>query len=192
MTDQTVTTYSPGAERVLDAAEAMVRTRGYNGFSFREIATEVGIKSSSVHYHFPTKADLATALARRYTERVLAALGDPSRQSKNADNVIKSYRRIVRAALVDEQQMCLAGILGAEVADLPDDVADEAAAFFSASVDWLTTALRRTKWGKGKKPKRLRRTAITTVAALEGGLIVARTLNDAGVFDDVRLERLEA
>lgn len=192
MTDQTEATYSAGAERILEAAESMVRTRGYNGVSFREIATEVGIKSSSVHYHFPTKADLGTALAQRYTERVFATLGDPTDQPKNADAVIKAYRRIVRTALVDDQEMCLAGMLGAEVGDLPDDVADATAAFFAASVDWLTTALRRTRWGKGKKPKRLRRVALTTIAALEGGLILARTLDDPAVFDDVRLESLEA
>lgn len=191
MSEQIEATYSEGAERILEAAESMVRTRGYNGVSFREIATAVGIKSSSVHYHFPTKADLGTALARRYTDRVLGTLGDPSKQSKNADGVIKTYRRVIRAALVDEREMCLAGLLGAEVADLPTDVANEAAAFFTESVDWLTTALRRTRWGKGKKPKRLRRTALTTIAALEGALILARTLDDATVFDDVRLETLE-
>lgn len=41
---------------------------GFGGFSFREIAADVGIKSSSVHYHFPTKEDLAAAIVRRWAE----------------------------------------------------------------------------------------------------------------------------
>jgi AcrR family transcriptional regulator len=38
------------------------------GFSFGEIAADVGIKGSSVHYHFPTKDDLAAAVVRRWAE----------------------------------------------------------------------------------------------------------------------------
>ncbi|MDF2795086.1 MAG: transcriptional regulator, TetR family [Pseudomonas orientalis] len=52
----------------MTAARKMVQTRGYNGLSFRELAKEVGIKSASIHYHFPTKGDLGAALAKRYTE----------------------------------------------------------------------------------------------------------------------------
>ena len=66
---------SPKAEEILDAAETMARTGGYHGFSFREIAKQVGIKAASVHYHFPGKDDLGAAVTRRYTDRFLAALG---------------------------------------------------------------------------------------------------------------------
>ena len=64
-------------QNILAAAEALVRERGYNGFSFREVAREVGIKSSSVHYHFPTKEDLGAAIAENYTENFLSKLGEP-------------------------------------------------------------------------------------------------------------------
>src|SRR3712207_8206920 len=43
------------AERIMDAAERRIRAAGYGGFSFRELAAEVGVKSASVHHHFPTK-----------------------------------------------------------------------------------------------------------------------------------------
>ena len=51
-------------QAILKITEEMVRRGGYNGFSFREIAKQVGIKSSSVHYHFPTKEDLGVAVAK--------------------------------------------------------------------------------------------------------------------------------
>ena len=53
---------------ILDAAEARMRLGGFNGFSFRGIAADVGVKSSSVHYHFPTKETLAAAVIHRYTD----------------------------------------------------------------------------------------------------------------------------
>ena len=54
---------SETAERLMDLAEAHIRHRGYGGFSFRELAAEIGIKSASVHHHFPTKAAMAAAVA---------------------------------------------------------------------------------------------------------------------------------
>jgi len=53
------------AERLMDLAEAHIRRAGYAGFSFRDLAAEIGIKSASVHHHFPTKATMAAAVARR-------------------------------------------------------------------------------------------------------------------------------
>ena len=53
---------------IMDAAERRIQQGGFGGFSFREIAADVGIKSSSVHYHFPTKEDLAAAVIRRWAE----------------------------------------------------------------------------------------------------------------------------
>ena len=32
-----------------------MRRGGFHGFSFRDLAADVGIKSASVHYHFPIK-----------------------------------------------------------------------------------------------------------------------------------------
>ena len=62
------------AERLMGLAEAHIRDAGYGGFSFRDLAAELGIKSASVHHHFPTKATMAAAVARRYGDRFLEAV----------------------------------------------------------------------------------------------------------------------
>ena len=62
------------ATRILDVAEGLAQTRGFNGFSYADIAAEIGITKASLHYHFPSKADLGRALVRRYTERFMDAL----------------------------------------------------------------------------------------------------------------------
>jgi len=61
-------------ENLQDLAQEHVRHYGLKGLSFRTLAEEAGIKSSSVHYYFPEKSDLATALIERYPE---AIMGDP-------------------------------------------------------------------------------------------------------------------
>ena len=51
-----------------------VQAHGYSGLNFRHLAEVVGIKSASIHYHFPTKADLGAAVAKRYWEDTAAVL----------------------------------------------------------------------------------------------------------------------
>ena len=103
------------ADEILDAAEKMARTGGYNGFSFREIAKEVGIKAASVHYHFPGKADLGVAIAKRYTDRFLENLGAPDDLTAAPEALLRRYVDAYRKSLVDDGLMCLCGLLGAEI-----------------------------------------------------------------------------
>lgn len=53
-------------ERILKYSEQLMLSKGYNGFSFMDIAKIVGIKKASMHYHFPTKEDLAVAIVLKY------------------------------------------------------------------------------------------------------------------------------
>ena len=159
----------------------MARTGGYNGFSFREIAKEVGIKAASVHYHFPAKEELGVAIARRYTERFLAALGRPDDPEAAPETLIRRYVSIYRASLVDDGLMCLCGMLGAEIAFLPPAVAVEAKKFFQENLDWLTAVLERLHGAD--KTELARSEAMRIIATLEGALILARSLDDPKAFD---------
>src|SRR4029077_1672389 len=84
----------------------------YRGFGFRDLAAEIGIKSASVHHHFPTKAKMAAAVARRYGDRFLAAVA--RRPNERAEDAISAYRSAFRAALDRDGRMCLCGVLAAE------------------------------------------------------------------------------
>lgn len=99
-------------DRILDAAEVRARRGGYNAFSFRDLADDVGVKSASVHYHFPTKSDLAEVLTLRYAERARERLGDPAELS--ADEAIARVTALFREALIRDDRMCLCGLFGAE------------------------------------------------------------------------------
>jgi TetR/AcrR family transcriptional regulator, transcriptional repressor for nem operon len=167
MTDITI------RDRILDAAEIRARRGGYGGFSFREIAADVGVKSSSVHYHFPTKADLGQSLVKRYTQRAAAFLGTPEESSPL--QAVERVTQLFRDALIKDDKMCLCGLFGAERDALPVEVAAATAEFFRLVISYLTQALG-TEWN-GDRP-----TAI--LARLEGALIVARTLGDPSVFED--------
>jgi TetR/AcrR family transcriptional repressor of nem operon len=62
------------AARILDVAEQLVQVRGFNGFSYADVAAELGITKAALHYHFAGKADLGEALIARYASRFAEAL----------------------------------------------------------------------------------------------------------------------
>ncbi len=159
-------------ETILNAAEARVRTGGFHGFSFRDIAADVGIKSASVHYHFPTKSDLVAAVAERYTDKARDRLTPASSPAEAVDKVAGLFRD----ALSVEDQMCLCGILGAERDAVPDAVAAGTASYFRLLVGYLNQS-----WPKGAGALRPE----TAVASFEGALILARNLNDPSILDAV-------
>jgi TetR/AcrR family transcriptional repressor of nem operon len=166
-------------DEILDIAERLARRGGYNGFSFRDIASAVGVKSASVHYHFPTKMDLVTALVERYTQRFVAGLG-PASEPGALLRLIAAYREAVEGA----DRMCLCGVLGAELTALPEPVRDAVREFFDATVAWTSQGL--------EEESGDRTGGETLVSGLEGALIAARAMGDPALFDRVAARLLDA
>lgn len=163
---------------ILEAAEKMVREGGYNAFSFREIATAVGIKSSSVHYHFPTKADLGAAVAAYYTDKFIDYLGTPESIIQENKDPIDIYIKAFRDGLNEDKCMCLFGMLGAEAKGLPAEVSAQTKIFFERNIEWLTAAYILKSSKKDARAK-----AIQTIALLEGAMIISNVMNDIEAFD---------
>ncbi|MFC3216454.1 TetR/AcrR family transcriptional regulator [Novosphingobium panipatense] len=160
---------SETADAIMDAAERRIRKAGYSGFSFREIAADVGVKSASVHYHFPTKERLAASVARRYTERFLSALDQEAVPGRTE---IEAWITAFRRALHGDGKMCLCGVLGATSHDLPEEVMIEARRFFQLCLEKL------------EKRGLSHAKAVQTLAALEGAMLLANVLGDPSTFDE--------
>ncbi len=169
---------------ILDAAERMARDGGYHDVSFRRIADDVGIKSASVFHHFASKEELGAAMARRYADRFMEAIGDPNDANTTPSEKLERYCKAFTHALKVDRQMCLCGMLGAEISSLPNDVAVEARRFFNLNIDWLVAALTPTK-GKTKKKDDIRGKALLVLSALDGAMIVSRATGDPSIFDTV-------
>jgi len=160
------------AEKLMDLAESHIRSAGYGGFSFRDLAAEIGIKSASVHHHFPTKATMATAVARRYADRFFAAVAP--RPNETAEDAIAAYRSTFKAALDRDGLMCLFGVLGAEAGGLAPEVASEILSFFRRCIEDLSRRI-------GGPDREAR--AFQILATLEGGMMLARAYQDVEAFD---------
>lgn len=162
-------------------ARRTVQARGYNALSFRELAKDVGIKSASIHYHFPTKGDLGAALARRYTEDAIGFFSELLAGSQDPSSLMKSYTSVFRSALENDNRMCLCGIMSAERDDLPAEVRVEVDGFTDVNVEWLIKVLALNN--ANDVPESLKQRALAIFSAIEGAQLVARGRGDVSVFD---------
>jgi TetR/AcrR family transcriptional repressor of nem operon len=168
-------------ERIMSVARLMVQAHGYNALSFREIGKDVGVSSASIHHHFPTKGDLGAALAQRYTDDGSVALEKLLATSKDAHKCMIGYTGIFRAALLNDNRMCLVGLMSAEYDDLPVEVRAELDRFTNVNVKWLTEVLSLRKAETGKDA--IQHQALAIFAAIEGAQLVARGRGDIAMFD---------
>jgi TetR/AcrR family transcriptional repressor of nem operon len=168
--------------RILDVAERLVQTRGFNGFSYADIAAQLGITKASLHYHFPTKAELGRMLVVRYTEGFAAALRGIMDRSGDGAARLRAYVKLYADVLADER-MCLCGMVAAEYGTLPAQMQQALRVFFEFNEAWLARLLEQ---GSRDGSLRLRVTPLEAarmlVGALEGEMLVARAYEDPSRF----------
>lgn len=166
------------AQRLLDVAQTLIQERGYHAFSFREVADAVGIKSASMHYHFPSKPDLAVALLVRYRTAFVAALTAVAPDGGAMDRLeglVGLFESSHRAG-----KMCLCGSLAADLGTLPDEVRVEVAAFYDDVTGWISGVLSAGIGAGELRPVDPDSTAEALLGLLEGALLGARVrLDDA-------------
>ncbi|MBT5107443.1 MAG: TetR/AcrR family transcriptional regulator [Rhodospirillaceae bacterium] len=178
-------------ERLIEAAQSLIQKRGYNGFSYRDIAAQIGIRSASIHYHFPTKADLGTAVVARYTDFVLESLRAAEQDTDDAARLLGVFSQLFRDTMRQDRRMCLCGMLGAEVDSLPDAVANETKRFFERVLEWLKGVLSRAENSHADRADTLESDAAAFLATLEGAMIVAKGAGNPELFDKIVVVALQ-
>ena len=169
-------------EAILEAARKAAQSHGYGGLNFRDLAAQVGVKSASVHYHFPTKADLGAAVAKRYWKDTAQVLETLLTDSSEPAQALRDYPGIFRKSLQDDNRLCLCSFMAAEYDDLPDAVKTEVQAFSDVNVAWIEKVLR----AAGMEDARLaQHRARAIFAAIAGAQLVARSRSDIALFDDL-------
>ena len=179
------------AEKILDIAERLVQAKGFNGFSYADIAEKLKITKASLHYHFPTKAELGQRLIERYHVRFQEALdrieaGERLASAKLAEYV-ELYTEVLR-----RDRLCLCGVLAADYTTLPKPMREAVCGFFDANEVWLSRVLdagRQTSDLDFKGPAT--EVARLLVASLEGAMLVARSYGEVARFSSAA-ERLLA
>jgi TetR/AcrR family transcriptional regulator, transcriptional repressor for nem operon len=168
-------TPTAAATAILDVAERLAQTLGYNGFSYADIAVQLGVTKASLHYHFPSKAELGRALVERYRGIFGAALETIDQRTREPREKLRQYVGLYESVLSNER-MCLCGMLAAEHATLPAPMREELKSFFDANERWLTVVLEQGhRAGVLRFTESARERARVLIGALEGAMLVARS-----------------
>ena len=168
------------AALILEVAERLAQTQGFNGFSYADIAEELKITKASLHYHFATKADLGRALIAGYGRKFDQALAQIGAAPPR--DMLRRYVKLYESVLVRDR-MCLCGMLAAEYSSLPAPMRVELRGFFDRNETWLVAQLER-----GRKAGELQfegspvDLARMLTAGLEGAMLLARSYEEPARF----------
>jgi TetR/AcrR family transcriptional repressor of nem operon len=172
---------------ILEVAEGLVRTRGYNGFSYRDLAEQIGIKTASIHYHFPTKGDLGEALVENEREKRARFLAQLDAEEKDPRRRLERFVQLFQRNTIDcGNRMCLGAMLAVEQDTLPDAVSAAVQRLISTNEAWLARVLE-----EGRRKRQFRFKGSADLAArsffscLEGALLTSRAFHDVHRFEAI-------
>jgi TetR/AcrR family transcriptional repressor of nem operon len=171
---------------ILDVAQEMIQQRGYNGFSFGDLAKRLGVKPAAIHYHFATKAELVRTLMKRYRQRLHASLDSIDGQAHSPRKALERFVQLFQATMNSDQRLCLCGMLATELTTLPEELQGDVRQFFEDNEAWLARVL-----GEGRAAKVLEfegssaSAARCVYAALHGAMLSAHTFRDPARLSSV-------
>lgn len=168
------------ADRIIDIVKDLMMSRGFNAISYADIANIIGIRKASIHYHFPTKADLGEAVITRYTDKMATVMA-PIDTLKASDFVpaFDQFLVIFTTIASSKVKVCLGGVLGAEYETLPEGMRHQVRRFYSQCQGWLTALLEHgRKAGAFAFAGTADDAARVIFSAMEGAMIIGRALAD--------------
>jgi len=194
MPDQPITLAPDTRTRILNLAEQLLLSRGFNAFSYQHIAKELGVKPAAIHYHFPTKEDLGAAIIQRQRKRLHKWRGLPRLTDLPARQQLEALFEVYLGHLHNEQRVCLFGSLAADFRTLPDTMQQELRRFNQELIDWLAQVLAAGRMAgtlafRGEPTAK----AAQLLTTLAGALQVARVHDERHfylIFEQLRTELL--
>ncbi len=177
MTENTVLT------KLLDLAVELIQTRGYNAFSYRDLSREIGIKTSSIHYYFPSKEDLGKAAMARYRENFNQSLSRIDSAVQAPTEKLMRFSELASGTLKSCDKICLGGMLASDFHTMPDSIREQVRGFYNDNEAWITKVLKsgceQAVFNFEETPEKM---AQAIFALLEGAIISARIFKDESRF----------
>lgn len=174
---------TPMRQRILDLAEEMLLSRGYEGFSYQDIADAIGIRKASIHHHFAAKEDLGGAIVERARIRLAEMRGPVSEDAARVRKLLDNYFRFFERLSEEGKKLCLGGRLAADQAVLPEAVRAPHRAFLGDNEIWLSELMRAgQKTGVIKREQTPADLALMLRATVQGAVQIARTSGSAEPF----------
>jgi AcrR family transcriptional regulator len=177
---------------ILNLAESLLQDKGFNGFSYAHIASELGVKNAAIHYHFPTKEDLGSAVIQRYRERFKLWVNNSRVKDLSPQEKLDWFFSIYSSMRADKGKVCLVGSLEAEFNSIPGALQQEVQSLHKELLTWLEATL-----GEGRDTGAFQfqgepaNKAALVLSTLQGALQMARALGTKKFRDVVEQMKLD-
>ncbi|MBX3036464.1 MAG: TetR/AcrR family transcriptional regulator [Anaerolineales bacterium] len=126
---------------ILNLAESLLQDKGFNGFSYADISSQLGVKNAAIHYHFPSKEDLACAVIQRYRERFKLWINNSRVKDLSPEEKLNWFFSIYSNFRADNGKVCLVGSLEAEFNSIPEGLRKEVEGLNKEMLVWLEATL---------------------------------------------------
>jgi TetR/AcrR family transcriptional repressor of nem operon len=172
-------------EQIMDRAGQLLMSRGFNGFSYRDISSHLGVKNAAVHYHFPAKADLAMALVDEFRTMLRRQTGEFMAYGGSALVQLDGLFAFTAKQCHAGRCICPFGAFSIDYSDLPVDLREATQGFMDETIKWLTRVMEVGKReGEFTFTGDARAKALTILSSLQGARQMAR-IHGIDLLDDV-------
>lgn len=180
---------------ILNLAESFLQDKGFNGFSYAHIASELGVKNAAIHYHFPTKEALGCAVVKRYRDRFQLWINNARVKDLSPEKKLDWFFSIYVNMRADKGKVCLVGAMEAEFNSIPDGLQTEVESLHKELLAWLQATLLEGKEAgvfhfNGEPANK----AALILSTLQGALQMARALGTKkfrDVVEQIKLDLLD-
>lgn len=167
-------------DQIIDLAEEFIRTRGFNAFSYADIASVMAIRNAAIHYYFPSKTDLGISVV----DKEIAAMARLQVQGKDLTGDLQ-LKQLIETFFGSSRKgrICLTGSLTPDYATLPPILQDKVQEMCTVILDWVTGCLEKGRTqGRLFFPGTSKDRALLVISGLLSSLLLSRVLG-AEVFD---------
>jgi TetR/AcrR family transcriptional repressor of nem operon len=174
--------------KILNSAQRLIQTRSFEGFSFQDIADEVGIRKASLYHHFDSKDAVAIAVLKRGADWVTGRL-DATKELAPPGR-LERYFDLFHDLHGKAERMCPGGSFASVLGAVSPAVQRALHAFTKMHLDWLEGVLREgAALGAFEIGEQAPRdVALQIFSSVQGALLTGRLTADPGVLDAVATE----
>lgn len=175
-------------EKIVSLADKLIREKGFNAFSYKDISEPLQVKNAAVHYHFPSKMDLGIEVVEQ--ELRLLSLNAEKWKKLPEDEQLQKFFGVFRKHC-NNGNVCLMGSLAPDYETLPPAMREKVHEMASVIVEWMTNCLE-----QGRKHKRIHfkgsagDRALLVISNLQSSLLLSRVLGPSA-FTRISRQLLE-
>jgi TetR/AcrR family transcriptional repressor of nem operon len=175
-------------EKILDAAQDLIQTRSFHGFSFQDLADRVGVRKPSLYHYFDSKDAIALAVLERAAAWVRTRMAKADGENPAAR--LERYFEMFRDVHGKGERMCPGGSFASLFGGVSSSVQSTLHRFTKLHLDLLESIVRDgAERGQFEiKDQRPRDVAMQIFAGVQGALMIGRLTGDTHAIDAVAAE----